>query len=44
MIDYSRKLKFEESPDYEYVRGLLEKACEKNNYEKDGIYDWNKSE
>lgn len=34
-ISYARKLKFDEEPDYSYLRYLLMKACEKRNIDID---------
>lgn len=36
-----RKLKFEEQPDYEFIKNLIEEAAENNNIKLDGYYDWN---
>ena len=40
-IQYARDLKFEDRPDYSYLKNLLRQMCEKNqlsfNYNK---YDW----
>ena len=40
-IQYARDLKFEDRPDYSYLKNLLRQICEKNqlsfNYNK---YDW----
>ncbi|KAJ3198752.1 casein kinase I [Entophlyctis luteolus] len=38
--NYARDLKFDEQPDYEYLKGLLNKVLAKNGYIDDGIYDW----
>ncbi|CAD8146376.1 unnamed protein product [Paramecium octaurelia] len=40
-LSYIRKLKFEEQPDYEYIKNLIEEAAENNNIKLDGYYDWN---
>ena len=40
-IQYARNLKFEEKPDYEYLKGLLQKVIEKNNIDINTVqYDW----
>jgi casein kinase 1 len=39
-LTYSRKLGFEEAPDYDYMRGLMNKVLQRNNEADDGIYDW----
>ncbi|KAJ3383091.1 casein kinase I [Entophlyctis sp. JEL0112] len=38
--NYARDLKFDEQPDYEYLKGLLNKVLAKNGFIDDGIYDW----
>ena len=39
-IEYARKLEFEEDPDYNYLRTLIQNIMQKNNYEFDHKYDW----
>jgi hypothetical protein len=39
-LQYVRKLGFEETPDYDFLRSLFTKAIEKMNETDDGIYDW----
>ena len=40
-IDYGRRLRFEERPDYSYLKKLLIKAAEKNGIDLDNVeYDW----
>jgi casein kinase 1 len=39
-LTYVRKLGFEESPDYDYLRGLFDLALMKNGLVDDGVYDW----
>ncbi|TPX51711.1 hypothetical protein SeMB42_g00888 [Synchytrium endobioticum] len=39
-LTYVRNLKFEEAPDYEYLKGLLNKVLVRNGETDDGIYDW----
>ena len=38
-LKYCKKLKFEEKPDYDYLRGILLKAIEKNNKSIDNFYN-----
>lgn len=40
LIQYSKNLKFEERPNYEYLRNLLREAALKNGIELDRKYDW----
>ena len=40
-VEYTRNLKFEEEPDYNYLRGLLQKVLDDNGYQFDYKYDWN---
>lgn len=39
-LQYARSLGFEEAPDYDYLRGLFDKAMERENIKDDHIYDW----
>jgi casein kinase 1 len=39
-LTYCRKLKFEEKPDYDYLRSLIRKSMERSEIVNDGIYDW----
>jgi serine/threonine protein kinase len=39
-IHYTRKLTYEEEPDYNYLRNLFRSIMQKNNYEFDYLYDW----
>lgn len=39
-LQYARKLGFEETPDYDFLRDLFDKVLEKANEADDGIYDW----
>lgn len=39
-MQYVRKLGFEESPDYEFLRELFDKAIQRNGETDDGVYDW----
>ncbi|KAI8610284.1 casein kinase 1 [Chytriomyces sp. MP71] len=38
--NYVRDLKFDAEPDYEYLKGLMNKVLAKNGFIDDGIYDW----
>ena len=39
-LTYCRNLKFEEKPDYNYLRKLFKDLMNKNGFECDYIYDW----
>jgi len=39
-LNYVRKLDFEETPDYDYLRRLFANVMRKNNDVDDGVYDW----
>lgn len=43
-LSYSRGLKFEETPDYDYLIKLFQGVMKKNNLVDDGVYDWMKLE
>ncbi|KAJ3229777.1 casein kinase I [Chytriomyces hyalinus] len=38
--NYVRDLKFDAEPDYEYLKGLMNKVLAKNGLVDDGVYDW----
>ena len=41
-IQYARDLKFEDSPDYSYLKKLIKQICEKNKLTFDyNKFDWN---
>lgn len=40
-LNYVRKLGFEETPDYEFLRELFAKVMKSNNDVDDGVFDWN---
>ncbi|KAK7467250.1 Palmitoylated plasma membrane-bound casein kinase [Stygiomarasmius scandens] len=40
-LNYVRKLGFEETPDYEFLRELFAKVMKNNNDVDDGVFDWN---
>lgn len=35
-----RSLQFDETPKYDYLKGLFKKVMLKNNYLNDFVYDW----
>ncbi len=39
-LTYSRKLGFEETPDYDYLRSLMNKVLMSYDEGDDGVYDW----
>ncbi|KAI8368521.1 kinase-like domain-containing protein [Blakeslea trispora] len=39
-LQYVRKLGFEETPDYDFLRNLFSKAIEKVGEQDDDVYDW----
>ena len=39
-MDYCRGLRFTDTPDYAYLRGLFARALEEAGLENDGVYDW----
>ncbi|KAF9433459.1 casein kinase I [Entomortierella beljakovae] len=39
-LNYVRKLSFEETPDYDFLRDLFTKALKSTNEAEDGVYDW----
>ncbi|KAJ3206050.1 casein kinase I, partial [Entophlyctis luteolus] len=39
-MSYCRELKFEETPDYDYLRGLMNKALARIGELDDGLFDW----
>ena len=39
-INYCKCLKFDEKPDYNYLRGLFKTIMTKNKFEWDGLFDW----
>ena len=41
-INYARNMKFEEKPDYAYLKNLIKSAMKTNNIEMDYVYDWSK--
>ena len=41
-INYARNMKFEEKPDYAYLKNLIKSAMKTSNLEMDFVYDWSK--
>lgn len=39
-LQYVRKLGFEESPDYDFLRELFNKVLRRMGESDDGVYDW----
>lgn len=39
-INYAKGLKFEQKPDYDYLRSLINKAKTSNKIVTDYVYDW----
>lgn len=39
-LNYCKSLKFEDKPDYLFLRKLFKNLFKKNNFEKDFYYDW----
>lgn len=39
-LNYVRKLGFEETPDYDFLRELFTKALKNLGETEDGVYDW----
>lgn len=39
-LEYTKKLGYEEDPDYGYLRGLLEGVVKENEYGLDNMFDW----
>ncbi|KAG5466683.1 hypothetical protein LSCM1_00853 [Leishmania martiniquensis] len=40
LINYSRALRFEERPEYGYLRSLFRRLFEREGYQDDYVYDW----
>ncbi|KAH8107065.1 CK1/CK1/CK1-G protein kinase [Cristinia sonorae] len=40
-LNYVRKLGFEETPDYDFLRELFAKVLKNSGEQDDGVYDWN---
>ena len=39
-LQYSRKLGFEETPDYDFLRDLFNRVLKTIGETDDGVYDW----
>jgi len=39
-LDYCRRLRFDEEPDYNYCRNLFKDCFKRMGYETDNVYDW----
>ena len=39
-LNYVRKLKFDDKPDYQFLKSMLQNLFYKNGYEYDYMYDW----
>lgn len=39
-LTYARKLGFDEQPDYEYLKGLMNKVLSRLNEQDDSMFDW----
>ncbi|KAJ3218744.1 casein kinase I [Dinochytrium kinnereticum] len=39
-LSYSRNLKFEDEPNYNYLKGLFNKVLQRNGDVDDGVFDW----
>lgn len=39
-LQYVRKLGFEETPDYDFLRELFDKVLERQSEHDDSLYDW----
>ncbi len=40
-LTYCRNLRFDERPDYLFLKQMFMDVFKKNNYENDNVYDWN---
>jgi len=40
-LNYTRSLKYEDGPDYEYLRRILKDLLIREGYQRDHVYDWN---
>jgi hypothetical protein len=38
---YCRNLRFDEEPDYKFLKDIFKELFNKNGYETDYVYDWN---
>jgi hypothetical protein len=42
-LNYCKGLKFDENPDYNYLRNLIKEAMKNNNFRMDYCFDWSDS-
>ena len=40
MLNYSKSLKFEDKPDYDYIQNLFKQVAQREQMEFDGVFDW----
>lgn len=40
MLNYSKSLKFEEKPDYDYLQNLFKQVAQREEIDFDGVFDW----
>lgn len=40
LIEYARRLKFEEKPDYHYLKRMFKELFIRRGFEYDYVYDW----
>lgn len=40
LVNYSRNIKFQEKPDYVYIKNIFRERMEREGYINDSIYDW----
>jgi casein kinase 1 len=40
ILKYSKGLKFDEDPNYVYIKDLLQQAFTRGRFDNDGVYDW----
>ncbi|CAK0911823.1 unnamed protein product [Prorocentrum cordatum] len=39
-LNYCKALRFDDRPDYAYLRGLFKDFCQQEGFANDGVYDW----
>eukprot|EP00927_Polykrikos_kofoidii_P056607 TRINITY_DN50705_c0_g1_i1.p1 TRINITY_DN50705_c0_g1~~TRINITY_DN50705_c0_g1_i1.p1 ORF type:complete len:382 (+),score=76.34 TRINITY_DN50705_c0_g1_i1:91-1236(+) len=40
-LEYTRNLRFDEEPDYKYMRWLFQRVFRREQFDNDGCFDWN---
>ena len=40
LLEYARNLKFDEAPDYEYIKNLIKQVKDENEIKVDDEYEW----